>query len=309
MADARRGRTADGGSPGRGAGGVILADALRTEARAPGPPAPRRAPPDPPAHGGRARGRGVAHGWPTPSGTTSRPWPGPRPTPSASSARRSRRPPSARPRARRSRPSPRRCRSARPERARYGSGVKRRGRCCGPQMPKVSGFHVTSPSTARSRQAPGQDGQRLLQLGPGQGGAEAVVDAAAEGQLRRAGRRLRDVEGVRLVERAGVEVGRREAREHERARREQRRPGTRCPPRRSAPSPGWRPCSASTPRPTASPGPDAPPGAPTGRDGGRTARPCTRAGCGWCRCRRRSPPRPSRPARRGSGGRPPPRPR
>ena len=65
-------------------------------------------------------------------------------------------------------------------------------------MPTVLGFQVIAPSSGEVGHAAGEQRQRLLQLGPGQGGAEAVVDARAERQLRLAGRLAGD------VERAGV---------------------------------------------------------------------------------------------------------
>ena len=49
-------------------------------------------------------------------------------------------------------------------------------------------------------QAAGQQRERLLQLGPGQGRAEAVVDARAERQLRLPGRLAGDVEPLGVAE-------------------------------------------------------------------------------------------------------------
>ena len=51
-------------------------------------------------------------------------------------------------------------------------------------MPTPSGFQVDRAVEAQVRHALGEQRQRLLQLGAGQRGAEAVVDAGAERQLR-----------------------------------------------------------------------------------------------------------------------------
>jgi hypothetical protein len=70
-------------------------------------------------------------------------------------------------------------------------------------------------------QPAGEDRQRFLQLAAGEGGAQAVVDAGAERQLRLAGGLARDVEDLGLGEDLGVVVRRRHGRGDERAGREQ----------------------------------------------------------------------------------------
>ena len=75
--------------------------------------------------------------------------------------------------------------------------MKVTGRWSGPKMPTALGFQVIGPSSGEVGHAAGEQRQRLLQLGPGEGGAEAVVDAGAERQLRLAGRLAGDVERAR----------------------------------------------------------------------------------------------------------------
>ena len=67
-------------------------------------------------------------------------------------------------------------------------------------MPTPSGFHVIVAVDLQVRQALGEDRQRLGELGTGEGGAEAVVDAGAERQLRLRRRRRGDVELLRVGE-------------------------------------------------------------------------------------------------------------
>ena len=88
-------------------------------------------------------------------------------------------------------------------------GVKVTGRWSGPKMPTALGFHVTAPSMREVGEAAGEQGQRFLELGAGEGGAEAVVDAGAERQLRLAGGLAVDVERAGVGEHRRVVVGRR----------------------------------------------------------------------------------------------------
>ena len=64
------------------------------------------------------------------------------------------------------------------------AGVKRSGSRAGPQIAVCAGFHSISPSTSRSGIRCAKIGKRLLKLGPGEPGAEAVVDATAEREVR-----------------------------------------------------------------------------------------------------------------------------
>ena len=113
--------------------------------------------------------------------------------------------------------------------------------------PEGRGLPFDSAGQGQVGQAPGQDRERFLQLGSGQGRSHAEVDARAERHLRGAPL-LGDVEGLGLLPCFGVSVGSGQRRGDEGALREEDVPvddvlrgeASRCPGRRRG--------SASTPR-------------------------------------------------------------
>ena len=85
--------------------------------------------------------------------------------------------------------------------------MKRTGSRTGPQMPAVSELPPDLPVELEVGEPAGEDRQCLLQLGPRQRGAQAVVDAGPEGELRLSRRLASDVEGSWIDEHGAVEVG------------------------------------------------------------------------------------------------------
>ena len=118
--------------------------------------------------------------------------------------------------------------------------MKRSGSRLGPQMPMLGGFHSIGPSSSQVRQAPGEERQRLLQLGPGQRRAQAEVDAGAEGHVAGATGLAADVEAVRIVPDRRRRSWRRRGWSPRACRWGRGRRGTRCPPTRSGPCRGPR---------------------------------------------------------------------
>ena len=74
--------------------------------------------------------------------------------------------------------------TAAPTACRDHAGVKRRGRCAGPQIPVESGFQSIVAVDLEVGHALSEDRQSLLQLRACEPRAEAVVDATAERQVR-----------------------------------------------------------------------------------------------------------------------------